>query len=119
MTTLELLPLHVDLSVYDLDGDMIELEFVDEDDAALDVSDYDWASQWRHDRADDEAVDLEVDQSDAAIGFVRVSISADIKTDIAARRGHWDVQGTLPASDPLTVIEGAVRVTRDVTRVGS
>ena len=93
-----------------------EFEFVDEDDAAMDLSARTFAAQWRPRRSspNSQAVSFTVDDSDAATGIVTITLSA---AQMAALdpTGVYDLQSTV-AGVVETLVPGPFTTTLDVTR---
>jgi hypothetical protein len=102
------------IKVYKGDGYAHRLELATVDDVELDFTDGTFAAQWRPARGSDTHEDFTVDATDAATGVVVLHLTAEQTT--ALRKGEWDVQFTPTGAEPLTFLQGTVRVENDVTR---
>ena len=81
-----------------------------------DLSAYtDWRAQWRQTATAANALDLDVDTSQVAIGKFVVSAPDDI-TEQMDRDGVWDVQAVLNQKT-RTFVYGKTTFRQDVTRV--
>ena len=80
----------------------------------VDLSAWTWRAQWRYVATADVAVELDVDDSQAADGIIKISADS---TDSRAmgRDGVWDLQGT-QGSTVQTWIYGPTEWVEDVTR---
>jgi len=113
-------PENVDLALYAGDGAAVRLTVKDSLGNTLNVSGAVLA-QVRNERTDATPLQsFTVDLSQGAAGIVRVSLSG---TQTAALMngedpfsGYWDVQWTGTAAQPITLVQGKVSCTRDVTR---
>lgn len=114
---LDLTPAVLDLLLYAGDGEAFEIHFQDENNEAIDVSDLVWTSQIRKTRSADETDihDLEIRTDDAATGTIVVVISAEI-TRALPKSSQWDIQSTKGTDDPVTILQGSVTCSPDVTR---
>jgi len=80
----------------DLDGSTVKAQIrVSEDDSAV-------------------AAEFAVDVSTTVTGKVTLSLTSAQTSALTV--GKWDVQVTFPNGDVLTVLKGAVKVTKEVTR---
>lgn len=95
----------------------VAITLVDNDDDPVDLTVFGdaWTSQARRTASSVTAIDLDVDDSDAADGVLVVSVPDE---DSAALRGSlvFDVQVTGGTIDPLTLFAGKFSVDADVTR---
>jgi hypothetical protein len=113
---LDFSPATLDLTVYAGDGTDFQIEFVDENDQAIDVSTLTWTAQIRKTRTSDEASDLEIKMDDASNGIITIHIPADV-TRVLPKSSQWDLQSTSETrTEPLTALQGTVTCNPDVTR---
>lgn len=106
-----------DLAFYQGDDYAHEITFTDDatPPAALDLSAYRFAAQFRRWHADPDAVDFAVDVTQADTGLIILSLTA-AQTAGLPSKGVWDLEVTLPSGAIETWLAGAVAVGRDVTR---
>lgn len=116
-TVLDYRPSPVDLLFERGDGEVAEFVMTKADDTVIDVSAYTWTAQFRARKGAADAVDFDVDVSDAAEGIVRVNATAEILAAMLeiGDRGVWDLQAQLSGSDPQTPLGGNVFIDLDVT----
>ena len=113
---IDLTPAILDLALYAGDGSDFQVNFMDEDGAPIDVSDLIWTAQIRKTRTAEIAYDLEIDNSDAASGYITIHISAETTRSLP-KASVWDLQNTSVARpEPVTVLQGSVTCEQDVTR---
>jgi hypothetical protein len=99
-------------------GDDVSTEYVfKENNDPLDLSDWTFTAQWRADVDASTALDLDVDDSDAAEGFVRVVIS-DETSAAMGQNGVWDLEGRRgnDGEEVRTFLVGRTVWRKDVTR---
>lgn len=92
------------------------IHFQDANGTALDVSAYTHRAQIRSSHAAATATDIAIDESAAATGDVRISLTA--AQTRALRRGVfvWDMERELAGGEPQTVLRGTAAALPDVTR---
>lgn len=117
MALADLRPAVLDLALYAGDGIAFTVHIKDEDGVAVDVSAYTWVATWRPTRSspDTDKITLSIDSSGAASGDLLVSIPAT-SSRVMTPSGDWDLQGTIGAGDPTTIVTGNVTIQQDVTR---
>lgn len=95
----------------------VTISLVDDSDDPVDLTVFgdSWTSQARRGASSVDAIDLDVDDTDADEGVLVVSVPDE---DSASLRGGlvFDVQVTGGTIDPLTLFAGKFSVTADVTR---
>lgn len=111
-----MLPVQVpDVAIYA--GDTVEFpqySFQGENEESLNLSGYTWRAQWRAAAVSKTAIELEVDDTDAAEGILRVRASS-ANTAAMNSSGVWDLQAT-DGDTVTTWLRGKTVLTRDVTR---
>lgn len=112
---LDLSPAVLDLVLYAGDGTTFEIDFVDENEATIDMSGFTWAAQIRKKRGVDPAFDLEFTTTNTVGGVLLVHVPAEITAQLP-KSGQWDLQATAAGQDPITLLQGAVTCNVDVTR---
>lgn len=116
----DLTPDRLDLAFYAGDIGDFQISFVDADNAPIDVSSYTWQSQIRAARSSDSPVVLAVDVTEATLGIIVVKIPATLTrslvSDAMSAVQQWDIQCYLPGTDPITILQGSVTCSQDVTR---
>lgn len=114
---LDLTPAVLDLILYAGDGEDFQISFVDDNGTAIDISSFTWNSQIRKTRSAEDAIDLDIDVTDAVAGNLTLHISADI-TRALPTRSQWDLQCvSIARPDPRSFVQGSVSCVQDVTRV--
>src|SRR3954468_22535436 len=98
-------------------GDTMRLrvELSDKDGAPVDVTGWSWRCQLRA-ANDTVAGDITVTVTDAPQGVLELSIDAADTALLALADYRFDVEATDLAADVRTVLDGAVRISADVTR---
>ncbi len=113
---IDVTPAILDLSLYAGDGTDFQVNFTDENDEPIDVSSFIWTAQIRKTRTSAIAADLDIDTTEASTGVITIHISAEITRSLA-KTNQWDLQCVSVARpDPLTVLQGSVSCSQDVTR---
>jgi hypothetical protein len=123
VATLSLVPQQVDLALYAGDGAALRITVrnTESPPAPLDLTGA-VTAQIRHARPDAAPlVDFTVDAAEAASGVVVLHLTgaqtaALVNGTGEAFKGVYDVQWTPEGSEPVTLVQGAVTCTLDVTR---
>lgn len=118
--SISLLPEQLDLALYAGDGAVLRFTVTDEDDAPVPL-DGEVLAQIRKKRSDPEPLaTFTPDMSDGATGVVVLSLSGQQTTDLAAGAakfsGVWDCQLTATDAEPVTLFQGKVECSLDVSR---
>ena len=107
----DLTPAVLDLKLYSGDATAVIVHAVNRvTKLPMDLSDRTWAAQWRRKRSSATAINLSVDDSNAATGELIVHFPGDL-----AECGVWDLEGTHAVTGKDTILTGEVRVIEDVT----
>lgn len=113
-------PSTLDLTIYQGDHYTLTLNFVDEDDVPIDMSEDTYSAMVRRSRrsASQDATpeaEFDVDYSSAAAGTIVLSLD-DEDTEVLPEKCFWDFQVEVGASPEIsTLIQGEVLVPREVT----
>lgn len=96
------------------------MQWIDpEDEAAgiepMDVSDWSWTSQWRPTESSTRSIDFTVDDSEASIGKLVLTMTG-AQTRTAGSAGVYDIEGNKVGEQPWTPIRGTTVWQPDVTR---
>jgi hypothetical protein len=114
--TLRLVPQSVNLELYAGDGAAVRITVRDTSGQTIPV-DGAVEAQLRDERDSASAIaDFAVDTAEAAQGIVRVSLSGAQTAPLGDFSGFWDVQWTPSGEEPVTIVQGKVKCSRDVTR---
>lgn len=111
----DLTPAILDLALYAGDGEDFQIVVKDEAAQPIDVSHLVWTAQIRKTRASTTASNLTIDMTSAGTGVIKIHIPASI-TNVLAKLGQWDLQYTNGSGDPVTILQGSVTCSQDVTR---
>lgn len=116
----DLTPDTLDLVFYAGDSGDFQMEFIDTSGNLIDVSGFTWNAQIRNIRTSDSLISLAIDTSSASSGLLTVNIPGTVTRMIAQKTwdkvSQWDIQGTISGADPITVLQGTITSTMDVTR---
>lgn len=110
-------PQTLDFSLYAGDGFAVKFTFSKPDGQPWDASG-EWEAQIRPTPdADTVLLEWTIDDSEAATGVIRLSLTGDeIRELQGAGGGVYDLQQTVPGEEPRTWYSGKVTATLDVTR---
>jgi hypothetical protein len=106
------------VSVYG--GDSLYLEYRFRTDIApagdpVDLSDWTFTAQWRHERSADTAIDFTVDQSNKAGGIIILTMTGDQTESMSSANGFFDLNG-VNGTQVRTFLQGKTVWVQDVTR---
>lgn len=106
-----LTPAVLDLKLYAGDQTAVIIHAIDKvTKLPANLSDRTWASQWRRKHTSTTAVNLSVDDGNAATGEIIVYFPGTLDSV-----GVWDLEGTHAVSGKDTILTGDVSVDPDVT----
>lgn len=76
------------------------------------------AAQIRVNRSDSDPLEtFDINDFDAVNGVLLLSLTADQTTNLGSNfKGVWDLQWTPPGGQPMTLVQGKITCTLDVTR---
>lgn len=118
-TQVDLTPDTLDLVLYAGDMGDFQLDFIGDDGLAMDMTPWTFKAQIRKFRGSSQVVDLSIDMSKANFGMIIVNIPAGITRnlgqDLWNRNSQWDLQCQSSISDPITILQGNVYCSKDVT----
>ncbi len=120
--TVSLLPRTVNLALYSGDGASVRLVVRGSDKQPLALTGA-VTAQIRKNRTDlDATAVFDVDMTDAADGVIVISLTAEQTGDLTEYgmgknfTGVWDAQWSPDGAEPVTLVQGIVQCTADVTR---
>lgn len=98
------------------DGYPHELDFVEEDEVTpLNLAGRTYAAQIRATKDATDYTAFAIDTTNAATGKIVLMLTA-VQTRALPDYSVWDLQETIGSADPLTLLEGIVTASGDVTR---
>ena len=117
---MDLTPDTLDLVLYAGDRGDFQLEFIDDNSQKIDVSTWVWTAQIRGSRDSESFIDLTIDMTDALTGLITVRIPSTVTRSLVSSGdnsiSYWDVQCIRGGGDPITVLQGTINCSQDVTR---
>ena len=116
--TLSFIPKSLDLAVYAGDGCAVRIIVRDKSTGTSLSVVGDHSAQIRTNRLDVAAVEsFEIDDSNASDGVLLLSLSGEQTADLGdGFKGVWDLQWIAPGAEPMTLVQGKITCTIDVTR---
>ena len=118
MTTIQVGPKPLDLKLYAGDGFALSFGFVEKETGNPWPADGEWVAEVRApSTATDPLFAFAVDLTHAIDGVVNVSVSGDqARSLLGKKNAEWDLQQTVPGSEPRTWYRGKISATQDVTQ---
>lgn len=118
--SISLVPPVVNLTLYAGDGANLRLVATDLDGEPFDLRG-DVRAQIRHKRTDPDAlVEWEIETAEAGEGILILRLTGEqtreLMDGLTTFEGAWDCVWTMPASQPVTLVQGDVKCDLDVTR---
>jgi hypothetical protein len=110
----------LDLVLYAGDVGDFEISFVDDLGSPVSVNQYTWSAQIRKSRGSTQYIDLPIDSTQASSGILIIGLPSAITSTLGEnlwnRNSQWDLQCTDIANRSVTVLQGSVYCSQDVTR---
>lgn len=118
---INLLPDTLDLGFYAGDGADIQLTVTDTANAPIDVDGTVIAQIRTTKTSTTPSVEFSVDLTSASLGIIVISLTGEQTSDLiptgqVSYKGVWDVQWDPSDREPVTLIQGRVECTADVSR---
>lgn len=119
-TQVDLTPDTLDLVLYAGDVGDFQLDFIGDNGVAMDMTPWTFKAQIKKSRGSSQSINLPIDMSKATFGMIIVRLPAAITRtlgqDLWNRNSQWDLQCQSIISDPITVLQGNVYCSKDVTQ---
>lgn len=113
-------PARLDLVLYAGDIGDFDIHFVDNLGAPIDLTAYTWAAQIRQTRESTQKINLVVNNVDEFLGILKIEIPGSVTRTLVDslwnKSSVWDLQSTLGFDESVTLLQGDVICTLDVTR---